>query len=511
MKMGLSIKTVITAYDPAWELILEQIGVDWSVLPDFAGLSPSACSLIIVNSAVTQNQMDILRQYAHNGGAVLFTPPGTDQVQRHSVGNKFLRFLPPQKRQEYSFSTLFDLHRKTFVFSNDSLTLSEEFGAGIISYLGVDVSGIMNDQRISRKAFIAEAARLPNERVARSSKNALRQLIHSHIEYLHHKRNIPFVHKWYYPNGASSIFTFRIDSDKGSQEEIEQIFRLCEEHHIPATWFLDVKSHEPWLSYFRKFSRQEIGIHCYHHAVYNSIVLNKENFEKAKTLLERQGIHPAGIAAPTGEWNPYFGKAIQELGMQYSTEFGYDYDNFPSFPPIAGSMSSVLQLPIHPICIGSLLRARFSPVAMISYFKEIIDAKIALSEPVCLYHHPTHDHREVFKEVFEYIQSRNVGAMSYADYARWWKRRSEHRLTCTIDGTAMHLGGIDDAAVWARITLPGDKVKVLPVRHDIDLTKLTYDAPAADGGFDQSVTRARQFFLRHIIQDILDWWIKTTE
>ncbi|MHB1051234.1 MAG: polysaccharide deacetylase family protein [Bacteroidota bacterium] len=511
MRTEFTIKIAITAYEPAWELILGQIGVDWSLLPDFTALSPSAYSLIIVNSAVTQSQADTLRQYAHNGGAVLFTPSETDHVQRHSADYKFLRFLPPQKKKEYSFSTVFDLYRKTFIFPDNSLTLSEKFGTGILSYLGVDVTGIINDLRITRKAFIADAARLPNERVARSSKNALRQLIHSHIEYLHHKRNMPFVHTWYFPNGESSIFTFRIDSDKGSQEEIEQIFRLCEEYHIPATWFLDVRSHESWLSYFRKFSRQEIGIHCYHHSVHKSIVLNKENFEKAKTLLERHEIHPEGIAAPTGEWNHYIGTAIRELGLTYSTEFGYDYDNFPSFPPNGSTLSPVLQLPIHPICIGSLLRARFSPDAMTSYFKEVIDAKIALSEPICLYHHPTHDHVEVFKEVFEYIHFRKVSAMSFADYARWWKRRSEHRLTCTIDGTTMNLGGIDDAHIWVRITMPDHTMKVLPVQKGIELTGLSFDAPPAAGGFDQTVTRARKFSFRHSIQDILDWWIKTTE
>ena len=511
MNTRISIKIGITAYEPAWEIILEQIGVDWSVLPDFAGLSPSNNSLIIVNSAVTVNQQDALRHYAHNGGAVIFTPSVTEQIQRISFKKKFLRCLPPQKKQEYSFSTLLDIYRKTFVFPNDSLTFSEEFGAGIVSYLGLDVTGIINDLRITRKAFIADAARLPNERVARGSKNALRQLVHSHIEYLHHKRNLPFVHKWYYPNGEPSIFTFRIDSDKGSQDEIEQIFRLCEEYHIPATWFLDVKSHESWLSYFQKFSRQEIGIHCYHHTVHDSTVLNKENFERAKYLLERQGFHPEGIAAPTGEWKPYIGNAIQEMGLQYSTEFGYDYDNLPSYPPSGSALSTVLQLPIHPICTGSLRRAGFSTDAMSSYYKVVIDSKLAHFEPICLYHHPTHHHIEVFKEVFEYIQSRKINAMSYADYARWWKRRSEQRLTSTIEGTTLHLHGIDDAQLWARITLPNHKEKVVPVQHVIDLTELTFDSPAAAGEFDQTDIRARQFSVRHIIQDILDWWIKTTE
>jgi len=80
-----------------------------------------------------------------------------------------------------------------------------------------------------------------------------------------------------------------------------------------------------------------------------------------------------------------------------------------------------------------------------------------------------------------------------------------------IDGTTMHLDGIDDAQIWARITLPNHQVKVLPIHHDIDLTGLKYDSPAAVGEFDTPVIRARQFSARHIFQDILDWWIKITE
>lgn len=511
MNTGIAIKAGITGYAPAWEILLEQIGMDWSVITGDELLSPAAYSLLIVNSPLTGSQFERVHQYAHNGGAVLHCLPATQQDLPNAAKITSLRYLPPQSRREYSFSSLFDIYRKTFVFPNDSLTQVQTYGTGILSYLGLDVPGIMNDRRMTRKAFLADHERLPNERVSRSAKNALREFLLSHIEYLHHQRGIPFVHKWYFPNGAQSIFTFRIDSDKGSQEDIEHIYRLCDDYKIPATWFLDVRSHESWLSYFRKFTGQEIGIHCYHHAVHRSTVLNEENFGKAKSLLERQGIRPVGIAAPTGAWNEYIGNAIRNMGMEYSSEFGYDYDNLPTFPLLGKSHSPVVQLPIHPICIGSLLRAGFNAGEMTGYFKRIIDKKILRSEPICFYHHPTHNHTEVFKEVFEYIHSRKIPSVSYADYAGWWKRRAQQRCVYSIDGSILRTKGADDDRVWVRVSRPDAAATVIPVRQDIDLRTVPFEFPGSSGDIDQNASRARKFSARHVLQDIFDWWIKTTE
>jgi hypothetical protein len=511
MNHGIAIRIGITRYEPGWELLLEQIGVDWFVIPDLSDLSPSALSLLIVNSAADGHVLQSVMKYAHDGGAVLFTTGAEKQIRSRATGKQYLTFLPPQVRKEYSFSSIFDLYRTSVLFNDSSITFTEDHGAGTISYLGLDVQGIIDDRRIVRKAFPADSHRLPTERVAQGSKNALRQLIHTHIEYLHHRRNIPFVHKWYYPDDTPTVFTFRVDSDKGTQEQIDEIYRICDEHRIPTSWFLDVHSHESWLPYFKKFTSQEIGIHCYRHVVHDSVILNKENFAEAKAALERQGLRTEGITAPTGAWNRYIGTAILELEFSYSSEFGYDYDNLPSFPFVNSSFSPVVQLPIHPICVGSMLQSGFLPSDMISYFKQVVDKKRSLAEPICLYHHPTHGHTEVFQEVFKYIHSLKIATMSYSDYALWWKRRSRNRMTVNLNDTDVHLGGNEDEHQWARITMPDSRVTIVPALKTVNLKNIPFKIPAMTAGPVYDSSRVRRFSVRHIVQDLLDWWIKSTE
>lgn len=498
-------------YELVWELLLEQIGVSWNTISDIHSLSPASLSILIVNRNLTHSEEELVRQFAHAGGAVLCTIRADTMAGFRAGRKKYITSLFPQRRPEYYFEHICDLYQQVVHFENDTLIRSEFVGTGILSYCGIDLAQCYADNRSMRKNFPADARRLPNERTVRCSKNMIRRIVQTHLEFLSHRRNLPFVHKWYYPDNAPTICTFRIDTDKGTKEEIEEIYQICDRHDIPATWFLDVRSHEQWLSYFTTFKRQEIGIHCYDHVVYNSTLLNKENFEKARVRLERIGIRPVGIAAPTGEWNGAVGTAMEQMGMAYSSEFGYDYDNLPSYPVITDRFSSVVQLPVHPVCVGSLRRAGLSPKAMAMYFQSVIDEKIALSEPVCLYHHPTHPPHEIFNEVFEYIHTRKITPMLYREYAQWWNERRANRLSAVLDGTQLMFNGNENEHQWTRISMPDQTETLVPAQSGIDLSALTVRsiAPAPLRMIDHAALR--RFSVRHVIQDFLDWWIKTTE
>ena len=70
----------------------------------------------------------------------------------------------------------------------------------------------------------------------------------------------------------------------------------------------------------------------------------------------------------------FYGKQTRPLPklLEYSSEFGFDYDNFPFFPYINNKASSVLQIPIHPIGISRLNRSHYSEFEMLKYYLKLL-------------------------------------------------------------------------------------------------------------------------------------------
>jgi hypothetical protein len=500
----------LVGYSHPWKTILDQIGVPWVLLDELNALSHSQYSLLVCNAPLTSEQQSLVQEYVRTGGAVLYTTRCASVIATRSRSKRYCTSLPPVRTAAYSYSDILDLYSTVILFEDETLISTQQHERGLISYFGIDVDQFFRTGT-TRKGFYADHSRLPHEAAAARPLNPLRQLIQSHLEYLHHQRELPFVHKWFFPADRRSVFTFRIDSDKGTQAQVEEIYQVSEDCSIPTTWFLDVKSHESWLPYFSKFVRQEVAVHCYEHTIHPGIVMNRENFEKALNLLRHHGFSPKGIAAPTGAWSNAVGAAIQELGFTYSSEFVYDYDGLPSYPLVNGTFSSVLQLPMHPTCIGTMRREGMTPEDMVRYFKDVIDKKLALREPVCLYHHPGHETNKVFQEVFQYINGLQVLPLTYEAYAAWWTRRSICSVNAAFYGSQVVLSSTAAAEdTFVRITAAGGSETITAPDRSVALSELqlqTTEQYSAPG----DIMRARRRTVRHYIQNALDWWIKTTE
>ncbi|KAB2926292.1 MAG: polysaccharide deacetylase family protein [Bacteroidetes bacterium] len=506
MNTPVRIHAALLRHDAAWITLLQQTGVPWSVPDSDTALDPMEFSVIIANGTVRSAD---LTAYMHGGGAVLYTTASGIAIDQRCNRRLAVHALFPGSVPNARFHSVLDLHQRVMLFDEGTPATVDPIGRGYAGYLGIDVTALFADRSIVRRDFLADGERLPNERVARATKEPVRRIVHSLLEELHHRRGVPFLHAWYFPGGARSLFTFRVDSDRGTKEQVEEIRTLSDRYGVPATWFLDVKSHEPWLRHFSEFGRQETAVHCYEHEIFPGAARNAANFARAAKAMRQAGMSPAGVTAPTGEWNENIGRAVEQCGFTYSSEFGYDYDALPSYPLISGAPSAVLQLPIHPVCIGSMLRARMDDDAMFRYYLGVIDRKVAAAEPVCLYHHPTHRHNGVIERVFSYIQSLGLPMLSYRDYAGWWKARLGSIPEYRWDGANVLRTGPADEQHHVRISFPDGTESVVPASESIDTRVLTRN-PVRTPAMASGAERTRQFSLRRHLQDILDWWIKAT-
>ena len=506
-------------FQPGWHTLLQQMGVMWTTLTDSDRLSTEDFSVLIVNGLPTSAQMKEINEFLDKGGSVLGVMGFTQFLHTGRSLRKNFTTLSPDKIRGFPLSEMLDLYMKgtqevsTPADQFSKLISTYSVGRGTLITLPFDIDGLVRDTRAKRKNFYFIKDRLPSEIVSVVSKGVLRRLVLEILETLHHQREVPFVHQWHIPNGAETLFTFRVDSDKGNQDEVQSLFEACEAFHIPTAWFLDTKSHEHWLEKFASFGAQEVGVHCYHHATFDTVNENLSNFSKAAGLLRMNGIDPIGAAAPFGRWNESVGQAYEQLHLPFSSEFTYSYDTLPSYPWIGERESSVLQIPIHPICIGSLLRTRYTPEEMLSYFVQVVERKIFEREPICFYHHPTHAHTDVLRGIFEYLQERSIEPLSYSQYASWWKKRNAQKIEMTYDASAKRITTTQspDPGVKWRISYPDKSEAITSLADVTQIGDLPRRRRSGSFTLPPDLGRIRSFDWRHILLALLNEWYRRTQ
>jgi hypothetical protein len=168
----------------------------------------------------------------------------------------------------------------------------------------------------------------------------------------------------------------------------------------------------------------EVGLHCYDHRIYLDAVKDRENIRKGAAAMTGAGIPPAGFAAPFGFWSPDVGKAIDAGHFGYSSEFSWACDCFPHYPMDETARYATLQVPVHPIAIGGLLRAGATPAQMVQYYQDIVAIKLARDEPLFFYHHPGHRHWDVVQDLCDRCLQSGARAVTLGAYAAWWKKRA---------------------------------------------------------------------------------------
>ncbi len=515
----MKLTTGILRREPGWEILLQQIGLEWKVVSSSEEINPEDLGAMIVNASPTSFQEKSLLEYIEAGGAVLATNGAARGFVQAKMRPKHFTSLPPYSFDKFAPNTMMDIYSTGIQearTSADRYHLPEiyQFGKGVLVSVPFDINALFLDIRSGRKNFYAAKTRLPSEVTSTVSKGTLRSFITEILQHLYGHRGIPFVHKWYYPGGEQSIFTFRVDSDQGTLKDIDDLHELCARYSIKTMWFVDTKSHEHWLSRFKNLGQQEAGIHCYEHLSYSTDELNFQNFSRAQSLLSSNGITARGAAAPYGTWNQSVASVFEQLGMQFSSEFSLDYDDLPFFPFLTERFSPVLQMPIHPICVGSMLRSGYSSAEMKQYFRQLIDNKLLLREPLCLYHHPTHHHLEIFEYIFHYVQSKHVENISYTEYADWWKARNAsdwkfeyHRKENSVTATS----STETSKCYWRIVVPSGEEAITNSAGLIPIKSLRLQRPVSKPPVPADIARIRRFDGRHLIVNLLDMWYKRTQ
>lgn len=482
-----------------WELLLQQEGLDYLFLQGNEMFDEM--SAIVFSGFLSRSQREYAAEYLRSGGGVLCSGYQEERWFDIPCRSRKIGYLQPVTGSPFAGAGFIDLDRFCTVSRSASelpdprgrktVYLGERNG-GYLCILPFDAGEIAVDDRIRTKSFYANRPRLPFERVSAVSHGAVRKLVCRSLELLHHRRNLPYVHRWYYPGEAPSVFIFRIDTDAAGRRAIEELYALLERKKISGSWFVDVKSQQTMLNAFGSMKRQEIGIHCYEHETSQDKDGNVANIMKAREIMDRAGIHARGFAAPYGDWNDGLALALEWFGFEYSSEFACDYDNLPSHPVAAGKTIPVLQIPVHPISLGMLRRQGFREKDMQDYFRRSLAMKKALRDPMIYYHHPNDENHDALEYLFGQTREWGIPMMTMGEYARWWKTRTAASAMVTLsDARILIASDVGDALQFRVSSDMGEEF--LPTGGDYRLSGLIWKQPSLPEPLPADIARIRKF------------------
>lgn len=464
-----------------WKALLDQIGISYGE----ATLQPGEPEfpVVVVSESAGEKELDRLRTFLRGGGGVLCSAEVFGQLRNCTGRREIVRWVEGDSDNIFAGIGPTDLYSQCTIPDEAGAlrttrqrwcSVVDSYGGGRIVVLPFDSGQMMRDDRSMRKSFYAARTKLPHERVATVSRSGVRELVTRGIEYLFHQQDLPFVHKWYYPNGEKTLFAFRVDTDYASAVEIDRLSSLLRQHEIGATWFFDVKSHASLLPRFSRLEGHEVGLHCFDHITYDDVERNSNNIRRGLEVLEKAAIRVDGFAAPYGSWNPGIAEAIRLAGFSYSSEFAYDHDNFPSVPILGDDSAGVLQLPIHPISIGSLRRQGFDEQSMKEYFKGVVENHMQRRLPLFIYHHPKDGCEPVLGSLFDVVKAMKVPTTTMRSFAAWWKKRAELSNHASVEREMLSVSGDLESDVWLRLTSPDGREAIVAPQGKVDLNQIQW-------------------------------------
>jgi hypothetical protein len=499
----MNLKIGILGGHAGWHILLQQIGVPHAIVTD--SLLPEEFSAVVVSDMVDDRESEMLRQYLGLGGAVLCSVKVYARIRQITAQLAYIDYLYPGPNSMFHSLGIVDIYARCQLAwnANELKTNRGSFAARVgtqvddlVIALPFDPAALVTDNRAAVKSFYSPESRLPFETVSRVSKGEIRTLVLRCLELLHHRRGLPFVHLWNFPNGARSLFCFRIDTDNGTDEQLKDLSLAVNRNGIFATWFVDAKNHATSIKSYVETQEQELCVHCFDHETFPDYERNVQNIRKAQALLRDSTFRLQGFAAPFGTWNNELGRAIVDCGFEYSSEFSYDYDNLPSIPPLQGG-DGVLQVPIHPICIGSLKRHGYSSEQMIRYFASIVERKIAVHEPIIFYHHPRDMHLDVLEWLFQEMRYEKVPAKTMSGYAWWWKMRSASIPELQYANGKVRLQGVRiDKSLYVRLSQSNGTEAILPASEQFVLETVRWEPKSAAWTMPDDYLRTRRFNYR---------------
>lgn len=239
----------------------------------------------------------------------------------------------------------------------------------------------------------------------------------------------------FYPENKKNIFSLRIDVDELEEKNFLQYIKILEPFKKYVTLFCCAAAfrRKEYLLKELKSANFDVQSHGFYHHVYNDYENNYSNILKAKDFFDKAGINTIGFAAPMGKYNESLMLALEALGYIYSSDFSFDYLNFPHYPKLKKRFSKILQVPIFPICPELLFAAGFNLGEVMAYYDKVLESLADTTIPVIIYNHTDIRYSQVKDFLKQFLskisRSDKLYKCNTSDFALWCLRQEDRRFS----------------------------------------------------------------------------------
>lgn len=453
-----------------WRRILDQERI--AHRPDRDGKAP----VVVFVGALP----DWAEQYVVEGGVAVVSGAQADlHLLPHGFNTSVTGFVPPNSTRRCSASCLvavFDFPGAGEIRVHEDRvskygTDPDRFpvvhvvrhGKGALVASGVPLTALLtaSGDRLRQFAHFSPVT----ERVASVDKAEIADLLLYMLRVAFQCARLPLVVLPRFPEGARSVFLFRVDVDGIFGGNTMAIASAARRQDVATSFYFngDLSERHPgplgtWGA------RTETGQHGWTHTLFETRSENLDNLRRAHSWMQRSfGIEPSSFVAPRGMWNRHLAEALQAMGYRYSSDFGLEYDSLP-FRSDAG----VLQVPVHPYSperatIWAEENARRPPSAreVLNHYVKAMDHQVRHGRPAYLYGHPEVLGRivdDVLPPLVGRAREHGLADMTVGEFADFWMAREEAfpRVVLDREGAEMRVDVSD-------INVPVDISPVEPV------------------------------------------------
>ena len=354
------------------------------------------------------------------------------------------------------------------------------------------------------------------ERVGRHDKAAIRQRMIDDIRERVSTSGGIWARLAPFPFPYRSAFNFRADLDETNLEDYARFARARRRLSDCSTHFVSTHAYGEHPAVMQDLLRFDTQSHGHYHVIYRDPEANRRNLARAHELLVESGFEPLGFSAPHGRWNHGLDRVLEEFGYLYSSDFQLGYDDLPFYPWVGDRFSSVLQVPIHPVCEGiffdaGLHRGR----AVAEYLAGVVRAKIDACEPAFVYGHPERRlarHPEILSALESEIADRSlVWRITLTEFALWWRWRMSREWSLMAKGDGrfeVQFEEWDSAFPVGLEIVRGRHVSSLPLqapRTSFQLGELAYERRTPRAEIVMPTPILRPVSLKAAVRSALDW------
>jgi peptidoglycan/xylan/chitin deacetylase (PgdA/CDA1 family) len=291
------------------------------------------------------------------------------------------------------------------------------------------------------------------ETVARHDKRAARRQLMRALQQQVERAGGVWLRIAPFPHPYRTAFNFRFDHDEYVPGDFDAVLAAIAGHEVATSHFVCASTHVEHAAALARLRGLDVGSHGYWHHTYYDPSANRRNIARGIEALRSAGLSPRGYAAPHGRWTSELPVTLAGLGVTHSSEFGFAWDDWPTLFD-----NGVVQLPIHPVCLGTALesardqrqtdhsrsewttlRSDDAVVDLVrDHFARVLRENHAAGEPMFLYGHP--DGRlgrypRLLRETLTAASSLpHVWRTTLSEFAAWWRARDAVRIG--VDGDA---------------------------------------------------------------------------